>query len=154
MVDRQATWTIEQAAQELLAVLPLITRIVAAEVRREAGEETTMAQFRVLAHLAEGALTVSALARRRRVTLQAMGELVQALVERGWIARTPDPHDRRQQLLSLTEHGRRHLEQANERALAQIAPLLEDLSAAEIEALQIALPALHRVLAREPDVTK
>src|SRR6185295_15634394 len=65
-------WTPEQAAQELLAILPLLTRLVAAEVRREAGDETTMPQFRVLTHLAEGPLTVSGLARRRRVSLQAM----------------------------------------------------------------------------------
>src|SRR5262249_16042985 len=76
-------WTPEQAAQELLTVLPLLTRLVAAEIRREAGDETTMPQFRVLTHLAEGPLTVSGLARRRRVSLQAMGELVQLLVERG-----------------------------------------------------------------------
>lgn len=143
----EATWIPEQAAQELLAVLPLLTRIVAAEVRREAGDDTTMPQFRVLAHLAEEPLTVSALARRRRVTLQAMGELVQNLVERGWIARTPDPKDRRQYLLTLTEHGRRHYQAANQRAIGQIAPLLARLSAAELAALQIALPALHNVLA-------
>src|SRR5690349_7702539 len=114
MIDSKVTCTVEEAAEELLAVLPLITRIVAGEVRREAGEETTMAQFRVLTHLADGPLTVTALARRRRVTLQAMGELAQALVERGWVVRTPDPSDRRQQLLSLTDHGRAHLDRANE----------------------------------------
>src|SRR5262249_5821492 len=59
-----------EATQELLAVLPLLNRIVAAEVRREAGEETTMPQFRVLAHLAAGPLTLSALAKKRRVSPQ------------------------------------------------------------------------------------
>ena len=81
--------------QELLAVLPLLNRIVATEVRREAGEDTTMPQFRVLAHLAPGQLTLSALAKRRRVSLQSMSELVQVLVERGWVVRAPDPADRR-----------------------------------------------------------
>src|SRR5919206_2199430 len=148
MADKtpETVWTTEAAAQELLAVLPLLTRIVATEVRREAGDETTMPQFRVLAHLAEAPLTVSALARRRRVSLQSMGELVQTLVERGWIVRTPDPNDRRQQLLTLTEHGREHHDRANERTVLQLASLLVDLTPAEMEALQRALPALHRVL--------
>jgi DNA-binding MarR family transcriptional regulator len=142
-------WDSERAARELLAVLPLLSRIVAAEVRREAGEETTMPQFRVLAHLSEGPLTLSELARRRRVTLQSMGELAQVLVERGWLVRTPDPTDRRQQQLSLTEHGRRHYERAQELVLAQLVPLLAGLDAAEMQAVQSALPALRRVLARE-----
>ena len=142
-------WMPEQAAQELLAVLPLLTRLVAAEVRREAGDETTMPQFRVLTHLAEGPLTVSGLARRRRVSLQAMGELVQILVARGWIARAPDPNDRRQQLLILTEHGRQHHEGVQTRVMAQIVPLLARLDAREMAAVQIALPALHRIFAGE-----
>jgi DNA-binding MarR family transcriptional regulator len=140
-------WTPARVARELLAVLPLLTRIVAAEVRREAGDDTTMPQFRVLTYLAEGPLTVSALARRRRVTLQSMGELVQTLVERGWIARAPDPTDRRQQLLTLTEHGCRHYERAQTLVMAQLEPLLSKLDAREMAAVRVALPALRRVFA-------
>jgi len=141
--------TPERAAQELLSVLPLLNRIVAVEVRHEAGEETTIPQFRVLAHLCDGPLTLSELARRRYVTLQSMSELAQMLVERGWIARTPDPHDRRQQLLALTEHGRAHYQRALSLMIARLIPLLAGLSATEIEAVRVALPALHRVLAGE-----
>jgi DNA-binding MarR family transcriptional regulator len=142
-------WDARRAASELLAVLPLLSRIVAAEVRREAGDETTMPQFRVLAHLGERPMTVSELARQRRVSLQAMGELVQSLVARGWVARAPDPSDRRQQLLTLTEHGRGHYERAHKLVLAQLVPLLAGLEAAEMRAVQVALPALRRILARE-----
>jgi DNA-binding MarR family transcriptional regulator len=145
------TWDSKRITEELLAVLPLLNRIVAAEVRREAGDETTMPQFRVLAHLSERPLTLSELARRRRVTLQSMGELAQVLVERGWIARTPDPDDRRQQLLSLTAHGREHYERAQAQAVAQLAPLLARLAPAELAAIQAALPALRRVLAGDED---
>ena len=145
-------WTTERAAQELLAVLPLLSRIVAVEVRREAGEETTIAQFRVLEHLEGGPLTMSELARRRHVTLQSISELAQALVERGWIARTPDPNDRRQQLLALTDHGRQHYEHAQSLMIARLIPLLAQLSAEEREAMRIALPALHRVLARDEEM--
>ena len=146
-------WTVEQAAQELLSVLPLLNRIVAIAVRREAGDETTIPQFRVLAHLAAGPLTMSELARRRHVTFQSMSELAQVLVERGWIVRTPDPHDRRQQLLALTDHGRRHYERAQSLMIVRLLPLLAELSPAEMQAVQIALPALHRVLARDKDET-
>lgn len=145
------TWDAQQAAQEVLAILPLLSRIVATEVRRETGEETTVPQFRVLSYLAAGPLTVSELARRRRVTLQSMGELVQALVARDWITRVPDPNDRRQQLLTLTEHGRRHYLRTKEQILAQITPLIAQLSPEELAAVQVALPALRRVLARNDE---
>lgn len=143
--------TPERTAQELLSVLPLLNRIVAVEVRREAGEETTIPQFRVLAHLCDGPLTLSELARRRYVTLQSMSELAQLLVERGWIARTPDPNDRRQQLIALTEHGRAHYQRALSLMIVRLIPLLAGLSATELEAVRIALPALHRVLAGEAE---
>ena len=148
-----ATWTPEEATRELLAVLPLLNRIVAAEVRREAGADTTMPQYRVLSHLAAGPMTLSTLAKQRRVSLQSMSELVQVLVERGWIARTPDPRDRRQHLLHLTEQGRSHYERAQDNTLRRLVPLLSALSAAELAALQTGIPALRRVLAHDEQET-
>jgi len=142
-------WTSEDATREVLAVLPLLSRIGGAEVRREAGEDTTIGQFRVLAHLAEGPLTLSVLAKRRRVSLQSMSELAQTLVERGWIARTPDPTDRRQHLLQLTDSGLAHYQRTQEMTIRQLAPLLAQLSADEMAAVRMALPALRRVLAQE-----
>jgi DNA-binding MarR family transcriptional regulator len=144
-----STWTPEEATRELLAVLPLLNRIVAAEVRREAGVDTTMPQYRVLSHLATGPMTLSTLAKQRRVSLQSMSELVQVLVERGWIARTPDPHDRRQHLLHLTDQGRSHYERAQDNTLQRLVPLLSALSPAELAAIQTAIPALRRVLAHD-----
>jgi DNA-binding MarR family transcriptional regulator len=142
-------WTSEDATREVLAVLPLLNRIVGAEVRREAGEDTTIGQFRVLAHLADGPLTLSMLAKRRRVSLQSMSELAQMLVERGWIARTPDPADRRQHLLQLTDSGLAHYQRTQEMTIRQLAPLLAQLSAEEMAAVRMALPALRRVLMQE-----
>jgi DNA-binding MarR family transcriptional regulator len=140
------SWTPEEAAQELLSVLPFLNRMIAADVRRETGEDTTMIQFRALSHLAEGPLTLSTLAKKRHVSLQAAGELVQSLVTRGWIVRTPDPVDRRQSQLQLTDEGRTRYQRAQERMVNHLAPLLCKLTAQEMKAIQIAFPALHRVL--------
>ena len=141
--------TVEETTRELLAVLPLLNRIVAGEVRREAGEATTMPQYRVLEHLAGGPITLSALARRRRVSLQSMSELVQMLVERGWISRAPDPSDRRQALLGLTDNGRAHYERAHELMLGRLVPLMAELAPEELAAVRMAMPALRRVLIQE-----
>jgi DNA-binding MarR family transcriptional regulator len=141
-------WDAERTTNELLAILPLLNRIVVTAVQREAGADTTMSQFRVLALLAAQPQTLSALARQRRVSLQSMGALVQSLVERGWIVRTPDPQDRRQHSLALSEVGRSHYEQAQAQTVRALLPFLAALSAEELRAVQLALPALHRALTR------
>jgi DNA-binding MarR family transcriptional regulator len=141
------TWTEEQDTEELLRILPLLNRVIGAEVRAVAGEETTMAQFRVLAQLAEEPRTLSVLARWRRVSLQAMSGVVQGLVERGWVERMPDPRDRRQQLLHLTGRGQAHYTQAQAHILDRLRPLLAALSPAELAAVAQALAALGRVFA-------
>jgi DNA-binding MarR family transcriptional regulator len=140
---------VEQAAHALLEVLPLLNRIVVEAVQREAGADTTMPQFRVLALLAAQPQTLSALARRRRVSLQSLGALVQALVERGWIVRIPDPGDRRQHLLTLSEAGRAHYERAQAQTLSALLPRLATLDADALRAVQVALPALHAALTQE-----
>lgn len=149
--EDKTRWDAERATNELLAVLPLLNSVVVSAVQREAGADTTMPQFRVLALLAAQPQTLSALARRRRVSLQSMGALVQALVERGWIIRTPDPLDRRQQLLALSPAGRSHFEQAEGRTVGALLPFIAALSAEELRAVQLALPALHRALASEEE---
>lgn len=142
---------VEQTTRALLDILPLLTRIVAGAVQREAGADTTMPQFRVLALLAEQPQTLSVLARRRRVSLQSLGALVQTLVERGWIVRVPDPLDRRQQLLTLSEAGRTHYERAQDQTVRALLPLLATLDADQLRAVQVALPALHDALTHEED---
>jgi DNA-binding MarR family transcriptional regulator len=144
--------TAEETARALLAVLPFINRIMAAELRQEAGEDTTMPQYRVLDYLSAEPLTLSEIARLRRVSLQSAGELVQGLVDRGWITRVPDPTDRRQMKLHLTESGRQQYLRASNRMLEHLVPFMEMLTDEEIAAVQIALPALRRVLAREESI--
>ncbi len=45
------------------------------------------------------------LAERAQITKQSMGELVQSLVERGYVERVPDPTDGRAMLIRRTERG-------------------------------------------------
>lgn len=131
---------------ELLTVLPFLNRLMVEEVRREAGPDTTMPQFRVLQFLSNGPMSLSELARQRRVSLQSMGELAQALVDRGWVARRTNPIDRRQQLVELTRLGRRHYLRAQDNMLKRLTPLMAQLSQNEHVAVRTALSALHRVL--------
>jgi DNA-binding MarR family transcriptional regulator len=135
-----------QTAQDLLSILPLVNRVMIVELRQEAGEETTMPQFRVLSYLQEAPLTVSDIARRRRVSFQSAGELVQTLVERGWIARIPDPNDRRQSLLHLTEIGKQAYEQVQSHMVERISGLLDGLAEDDKALIRRAMSLLHTVL--------
>jgi DNA-binding MarR family transcriptional regulator len=138
--------SLEPIAQDLLAVLPQLNRIIAAEVRREVGDAASMAQLRLLTELDAGPQTLSMIARHQHVSPQALCMLVNDLVERGWVQRTPHPHDRRQHLLEVTDRGRNAFALSRERALQQITPLLTSLSEEEARAIIVALPALRRVL--------
>lgn len=136
-------------AQELLAVLPLLNRFMAVELRQETGDDTTLSQFRVLAYLAEAPLTMSEIARRRHVSFQSAGELVQGFVERGWVVRMPNPNDRRQFLLHLTDVGKEKFERAQSVMLQRLVGFMDHLDEAEKTTIQQALRHLHRVLIEE-----
>lgn len=135
-----------ETAHDLLSILPLLNRVMIVELRQEAGEETTMPQFRVLSYLQETPLTVSDIARRRRVSFQSAGELVQTLVERGWITRIPDPKDRRQSLLHVTEVGQGAYERVQAHMLERISELVDGLSEDDKALIRRAMSLLQTVL--------
>lgn len=143
-----------EIAHELVAVLPRWNRIVARELRSEAGNDLTVVQIRVLGELSEGALTLSALARKREVSLQAASEHVQALVGRGLVERIPDPTDRRQALLTLTEEGLRQLTEVREHVADRFMPRIERLSEEDADALHRGLQALRQLLASDEPNTE
>ena len=140
------TLKLEELAHDLMTVLPQINRLMAVELRQEVDESATMPQFRVMAYLHEEPMTLTALAQKRRVSIQSAGELVQALVSRGWVTRTPDPADRRQSTLQLTDEGRAKYERVQARMQEQLTAYLALLTDAERDTVQGALIALQRVI--------
>lgn len=141
---------IDRIAEELLAVVPQLHRMMTSEARREGNGHVSVPQIRLLAELRHGPQTMSALARQQHVSPQAVCDLVHDMLERGWLTRMPNEHDRRQQLLSVTERGQVALAEAREHALRQLTPRLHDLSDTELHILAAALPTLQRVLS-QPD---
>jgi DNA-binding MarR family transcriptional regulator len=128
-------------ATELRLILGRLVRRMRAEGR------LPLAQMAVLGRLERGGpATVSALATAERVRPQSMSQTVGELEADGLVVRHPDPSDRRQLLVELTETGhtaladeRRHREGWLARAIA------EDLSPAERAALEAALEPLRRL---------
>lgn len=144
----------EFISREFLLVLPVLNRLIGRDLRGENGDDTTIVQLRVLGHLIDGPITLSVLARKRRVSLQAASEHVQGLVARGWVVREPDPKDRRQSLLMVTDEGRRQFDLAQEQTVKTLLPVVEGLSADERESVHQALVALRRVLSEQDAISE
>ena len=143
------TWTTHQLAQELLKLMPTLGRLMAFYFREAGEEETTMMQVSVLFHIQKQPITASELAKKRRVSLQAASVLVRGLVERGWVVREPDPHDRRQYMLQLTPDGLDRAETTRRQIADCLARFLDNLTPEELVAAQVFLPGLQRVVREE-----
>ena len=60
----------------------------------------------VFAQISPNGSRLTELARKAHMTPQAMGELVDELVDMGYVVRRPDPDDGRAKLIVLTKRGR------------------------------------------------
>ena len=93
----------------LLGLLDAATEAVLAEFRRDL-EATGYADIRpthgcVFRFVRDDGMRLTELARLAGMTKQSVGELVDDLVDLGYVERIPDPADRRAKLICLTERG-------------------------------------------------
>lgn len=137
-------------AAELLDVMPQLKHMMDQFARSVDPELSTLMQVRVLLFLAHHPQTVSTLAKRRGVSLQAASTLVQGLVERGWVVRVPDPDDRRQARLEVTPEGMVRAQLARDQMTGFVAGFLAAFEPDELDAAQVFFRALKRALAEHP----
>src|SRR5215467_2960654 len=96
-------------AREILKIIPLVMRTVAAELRA-AGELPAPAHFGLLSILCERPRILSELASIQGVSLPTMSNSISAMEERGWVRRAAPMGDRRVVLIEVTAAGRAALE--------------------------------------------
>jgi DNA-binding MarR family transcriptional regulator len=95
------------------------------EVRRHTAD-IPAASTRLLSLLDElGPSTVSVLTSADRCSQPTMTGLVNGLVEKGWLQRTPHPGDARSSLVSMTDLGHQQLEAVRHRNAALVAERIE-----------------------------
>lgn len=97
----------------------------------------------------EGPATQGELAAAEHVRQQSMAATLGVLDELGYLARTPDPADRRRVVISLSDAGTdtvRGIQQHRDEWLAHA--LVDELSPAELDAVTRALPLLQRIAQR------
>ena len=99
--------------------------------------ELSLPQYRILGMLAEGASMPSALAERLAVRRPTVTAVVDGLVGRGLVERTPGSDDRRSVNHTLTPKGKRLLSKANAAADGRLVALADSLGDAELAAQAI-----------------
>lgn len=93
-----------------------------------------------------GQLTPTAIAERLGVTTASVTGLLDRLATSGFVARRPNPRDRRSILVVLTEHGRRSVEAAFDLFTADIAQALSGTEPAAQAVLEQLLQRATAVL--------
>jgi len=135
------------AVQQVLETIPLVMRALASELRRtEYG--LAPVHFGLLVILAHSPRNLSELAEQQAVSLPTMSNSITTLVERGWVKRTRDPHDRRMVLVELTPAGREVLSEIQRQAEARVADILTPLSPTECDQLVAGLAVLRAAFGR------
>ena len=118
-------------------------RAGAGEAERRAG--LSSAQLFILSQLADApAPSVNALAARVHAHQSSVSVVLDLLVERGLVRRTPDPADRRRRLLELTAAGRSRLKKAPRTVQSQLVAAIEALPGDARHALSDALDEVVR----------
>lgn len=114
--------------------------------------EITMPQARCLMVVAiDPAISISGLAAHLHIGLPAASGLVERLVEAGHVERNPDAHDRRQQLVTLTDQGRALVDRFHELPAERLGQLIAGLSLRELRSLRDGIEAIEREARRIAD---
>ncbi|MCG7299322.1 MULTISPECIES: MarR family winged helix-turn-helix transcriptional regulator [Brevibacterium] len=102
--------------------------------------------IRVLSNLSHGGpLRVGELAAREAVTQPTMTGIVNRLVADHLVERRTDAHDARASAVTLTDAGRKELEQVRTAAARSVRPALESLDSDDLETLQRATILLGKL---------
>ena len=98
--------TSQHCAREILDVTPKIIQAIRTQMRGQRQHDLSVPQFRTLAFLSRHpGSSLSAAAEHIGLTLPTMSVLIEGLVQRALVDRTPDARDRRRVLLTLTPAG-------------------------------------------------
>jgi len=125
-----------------LAVMRLARRLRSQRADHGLG----LGQLAALATLERlGPMTPGALAGHEQVRPPSMTKTLAALLEGGYVERTPDPVDRRQVLVSPTPRASALLREDRRRRDEWLAEVLRDLPPADRAAVAAALPVLERL---------
>ena len=140
--------SVGECAQEILDGVPLVFRVIRAELRKHGAKEMTVPQFRTLAFVGRNEdASLSEVGDHIGLTLPTMSALVDGLVARGLVNRRTDSEDRRRMTLNLTESGRARLQSARTATMTYLEEKLRQLPASDRATITLAMRMLKDLFA-------
>ncbi len=132
---------------DLAAILRVATTRTMRQLRAVGAHRITLTQLSAMASInLAGELTLGELAARERVQPPSMTRVITTLYDHGLVSRKSDPSDGRQVLVSLTEDGRKILQEEAQTREAWLAEKIGTLSEEEKQTLMRASDILLRLI--------
>jgi DNA-binding MarR family transcriptional regulator len=127
--------------------LRLVLLRLARKIRTSSVDRMTPSQLAVLATVSRnGRLTIGQIAESEHVKPPSVSKIVAALEQAEFLAREPDPDDRRCAFITVTAAGADYLDEVRTAGRTWLASQLADLGADDVDAIAAMLPVLERLL--------
>jgi len=141
-----STLSPEEAAHELLEVIPIVMREIRSEMRSRRSPDLTVPQFRTLAFVNRNiGSSLLEVANHLGLTPPSTSRLVDGLIVRSLMTREDHPDDRRRVKLTITHLGQKILETSRQDALTYLVGKLNRISADDREVIVKAMKALQPI---------
>ncbi len=139
---------LEQTLDRFWETVPPLWGQVRAHIRSVATEnfDISVEQFHIMRYIRRGSWSVSELAEAKNISRPAISQGVDTLVNKGLIARTPNPQDRRYVQLELTPAGNELLDAVFQNTRTWMKSKLASLTMDELNDVICGLEALKKMI--------
>jgi DNA-binding MarR family transcriptional regulator len=143
--SNQMSTSSDAIAREILDIVPVVMRVIRAEMRSHRSADLAVPQFRALLYISRNpGSSLLAVARHLGLTSPTVSKMVDGLVLNQLVNREILPADRRKVNLTLTAQGQEILEKARSGTQARLAEVVSGLSPQEgatvLQAMQLLQP--------------
>ncbi|PSL43276.1 MarR family transcriptional regulator [Salsuginibacillus halophilus] len=141
-----------ELVDQTLFILPHLSKKLFEPIHRNEASELHQTHFHILHLVSEHPmLKISEIAAKLAVKKPNLTPLLNTLTEKGFISRKKDEHDGRVMYITLTETGRRFLDEKKGELQIKVADRLASLSAEDQAKLGRAVADMHEVISKLED---
>ncbi len=138
-----------RVAGEVLEVIPLVTRRVAADLRNSK-RSMKLAHVGLLGTVARKPRSLGELSDFHAVSLPTMSKTITTIESLGWVVRSRSEADRRVVMVEATAAGRAALKKVHDSAIGSISEALDSLTGTQRQKLSDGLKILRDSFAEAP----
>ena len=149
MRERNMDVSARRVAGEVLEVIPLVTRRVAADLRNSA-RSMKLAYVGLLGTVARNPRSLGELSEFHAVSLPTMSKTITTIEGLGWVVRSRSEADRRVVMVEATAAGRAALKEVHDSAIGSISEALDSLTGTQRKKLSDGLKILRDSFAETP----